>query len=187
MFIYSGLLKETPIRTMMIIACVINMIGAGTTVLYTLKITFGMSPLVFVVLTTTVTDTLYNAYTTLPAMVLFAKLIPESVESSMFALLTGIMNLSNLFLSKELGIFINSFVGVTESNLQRVWLLYAIQAGCCFVPMAFATGAGAEVQRPLATVVIGGVMTSTFLTLLVLPALYRWIEAGRELLSSSNR
>jgi cobalt-zinc-cadmium resistance protein CzcA len=41
-----------------------------------------------------------------------------------------------------------------------------------FVPMAVATGAGAEVQRPLATVVIGGIISSTLLTLLVLPALY---------------
>jgi len=41
-----------------------------------------------------------------------------------------------------------------------------------FVPMAIATGAGAEVQRPLATVVIGGIISSTILTLLVLPALY---------------
>jgi cobalt-zinc-cadmium resistance protein CzcA len=45
--------------------------------------------------------------------------------------------------------------------------------------MAFSTSAGAEVQRPLATVVIGGLVTSTLLTLLVLPALYCWIE-GRE-------
>jgi BT1 family len=99
---------------MMIVACFINMVGAGTTVLYVSGITFGLNPLAFVVMTTTVTDTLYNAYTTLPAMVLFAKLIPESVESSMFALLTGVLNLSNLFLSKELGIFINKFVGVTD-------------------------------------------------------------------------
>ena len=122
---------------MMIVACFINMVGAVTTVLYTRKITFGLRPLAFVVMTTTVTDTLYNAYTTLPGMVLFAKLIPESVESSMFALLTGLTNLSNLFLSKELGIFINSFVGVNEKNLDRIWELYAIQAGCCFVPMFF--------------------------------------------------
>lgn len=53
----------------------------------------------FVCLTSTVSDTLYNAFTTLPAMVLFAKLIPENVESSMFALLTGLLNLSNLFLN----------------------------------------------------------------------------------------
>jgi cobalt-zinc-cadmium resistance protein CzcA len=42
--------------------------------------------------------------------------------------------------------------------------------------MALSTGAGAEVQQPLATVVIGGLITSTTLTLLVLPALYRWSE-----------
>ena len=45
--------------------------------------------------------------------------------------------------------------------------------------MALATSAGAEVQRPLATVVIGGLVTSTLLTLLLLPTLYRWLEALR--------
>jgi cobalt-zinc-cadmium resistance protein CzcA len=45
-----------------------------------------------------------------------------------------------------------------------------------FVPMAISASAGAEVQRPLATVVIGGLVTSTILTLLVLPAIYRWFE-----------
>jgi cobalt-zinc-cadmium resistance protein CzcA len=48
----------------------------------------------------------------------------------------------------------------------------ALVASLGFIPMAVATGAGAEVQRPLATVVIGGVVSSTILTLLVLPALY---------------
>ncbi len=113
------------------------MTGAVTTVLYTKGITLGMSPLAFVFLTTTITDTLYNAYTTLPAMVLFAKLIPESVESCMFALLTGLMNFSNLFLSKELGILINKFVGVDTNTLGQLWELYAIQACCCFIPMFF--------------------------------------------------
>jgi cobalt-zinc-cadmium resistance protein CzcA len=49
----------------------------------------------------------------------------------------------------------------------------ALVAALGFVPMAFNTGIGSEVQRPLATVVIGGVISSTVLTLLVLPALYR--------------
>ena len=49
----------------------------------------------------------------------------------------------------------------------------ALVASLGFVPMALATGTGAEVQRPLATVVIGGLITSTALTLVVLPALYR--------------
>ena len=54
----------------------------------------------------------------------------------------------------------------------RPVLMTALVASLGFVPMAIATGAGAEVQRPLATVVIGGIISSTILTLLVLPALY---------------
>ncbi|MCA9571305.1 MAG: efflux RND transporter permease subunit, partial [Myxococcales bacterium] len=53
-------------------------------------------------------------------------------------------------------------------------LMTATVAGLGFVPMALATGVGAEVQRPLATVVIGGLVTSTALTLVVLPALAPW-------------
>ena len=52
----------------------------------------------------------------------------------------------------------------------------ALVAGLGFVPMALSTTSGAEVQGQLATVVIGGLVTSTLLTLLVLPAIYRWIE-----------
>jgi len=55
----------------------------------------------------------------------------------------------------------------------------ALVAGFGFLPMALSTSAGAEVQRPLATVVIGGLVTSTALTLLVLPTLYAWLERRR--------
>ncbi|OYX00524.1 MAG: CusA/CzcA family heavy metal efflux RND transporter, partial [Rhizobiales bacterium 32-66-8] len=63
---------------------------------------------------------------------------------------------------------------VREGALTRLRpvLMTALVASLGFVPMALATGAGAEVQRPLATVVIGGIISSTILTLLVLPALY---------------
>jgi cobalt-zinc-cadmium resistance protein CzcA len=63
---------------------------------------------------------------------------------------------------------------VEEGALTRLRpvLMTALVASFGFVPMAIATGAGAEVQRPLATVVIGGIVSSTILTLLVLPALY---------------
>ena len=66
-------------------------------------------------------------------------------------------------------------VAVEEGCLTRLRpvLLTALVASLGFVPMAIATGAGAEVQRPLATVVIGGIISSTLLTLVVLPALYR--------------
>lgn len=58
----------------------------------------------------------------------------------------------------------------------RPKLMTALVASLGFVPMAIAHGAGAEVQRPLATVVIGGIITSTFLTLVLLPVLYEWME-----------
>jgi cobalt-zinc-cadmium resistance protein CzcA len=56
----------------------------------------------------------------------------------------------------------------------------ALVASLGFIPMALATSAGAEVQRPLATVVIGGLITSTLLTLLILPTLYAWFEKDAE-------
>jgi cobalt-zinc-cadmium resistance protein CzcA len=55
-------------------------------------------------------------------------------------------------------------------------LMTALVAALGFIPMAISHGAGAEVQRPLATVVIGGILTSTLLTLIVLPSLYEWME-----------
>jgi heavy metal efflux system protein len=61
----------------------------------------------------------------------------------------------------------------------RPVLMTALVASLGFVPMAFNTGVGAEVQRPLATVVIGGIVSSTLLTLLVLPALYRLAHGRR--------
>ncbi len=70
---------------------------------------------------------------------------------------------------------------VMEGSLTRLRpvLMTAAVAALGFVPMALATGAGAEVQRPLATVVIGGILSSTFLTLVLLPVLYEWVEKKR--------
>ncbi len=59
-------------------------------------------------------------------------------------------------------------------------LMTALVAAIGFLPMALSTGAGSEVQRPLATVVIGGIVTSTLLTLIVLPTLYGMMEAWVE-------
>jgi len=67
-------------------------------------------------------------------------------------------------------------LAVTEGALTRLRpvLMTALVASLGFIPMALNTGTGAEVQRPLATVVIGGIISSTLLTLLVLPVLYHW-------------
>jgi cobalt-zinc-cadmium resistance protein CzcA len=70
---------------------------------------------------------------------------------------------------------------VYEGTLLRLRpvLMTAAVASLGFLPMALSTSAGAEVQRPLATVVIGGIITSTVLTLLVLPAIYPWFGAAQ--------
>lgn len=69
-------------------------------------------------------------------------------------------------------------IAVTEGALTRLRpvLMTALVASLGFIPMALNTGTGAEVQRPLATVVIGGIISSTLLTLLVLPVLYHWLH-----------
>ncbi len=73
-------------------------------------------------------------------------------------------------------------VAINEGALTRLRpvLMTALVASLGFIPMALATGTGAEVQRPLATVVIGGIISSTLLTLLVLPALYQWAHRKEE-------
>ncbi len=68
----------------------------------------------------------------------------------------------------------------------RPVLMTALVASLGFVPMALSTGTGAEVQRPLATVVIGGLISSTVLTLLVLPALYRIFQRDNDLKEVSS-
>ena len=77
---------------------------------------------------------------------------------------------------------------VTQGALIRLRpvLMTALVASLGFVPMALNTGTGAEVQRPLATVVIGGIISSTLLTLVVLPALYQWIHRREHLKSGDE-
>lgn len=143
MFLYNMFLKDWECRTMIISALFVNAVGSATTILYTRNITFGLSPIAFVFLTTTITDTLSNAYKTLPILVVFAKLIPENVESSMFAFISGLSNLASNYLAKELALVINSFVGCyyissTENNLSTtVWELYTVQLCCTALPLLF--------------------------------------------------
>jgi predicted RND superfamily exporter protein len=69
----------------------------------------------------------------------------------------------------------------------RPVMMTALVASLGFVPMALATGTGAEVQRPLATVVIGGIVSSTLLTLIVLPAIYRMWHRGGPIKEAESR
>lgn len=76
---------------------------------------------------------------------------------------------------RETGELLSAVVDGALIRLRPV-IMTALVASLGFVPMALNTGTGAEVQRPLATVVIGGIISSTLLTLLILPVLYHWIH-----------
>ena len=92
------------------------------------------------------------------------------------AVLNGLILLSYFNQLREQGRSIGEAVREGALTRLRPVLMTALVASLGFVPMALATGAGAEVQRPLATVVIGGILSSTFLTLILLPTLYEWLE-----------
>lgn len=94
------------------------------------------------------------------------------------AVLNGVVMVSYINELRQHGRTVDEAVALGAETRLRPVLMTALVASLGFVPMAIATSAGAEVQRPLATVVIGGLMTSTLLTLLLLPTLYRWIEGA---------
>ena len=95
------------------------------------------------------------------------------------AVLNGLVMLSFIRQLRADGVGLDAAIRDGALTRLRPVLMTALVASLGFVPMAFNVGAGAEVQRPLATVVIGGILSSTILTLRVLPALYRLVH-GRE-------
>lgn len=96
------------------------------------------------------------------------------------AVLNGVVMVSFINHLREEGKTVLEAVREGAETRLRPVLMTALVASLGFIPMAIATSAGAEVQRPLATVVIGGLITSTLLTLLILPTLYAWIEKDVE-------
>ena len=112
--------------------------------------------------------------------------IPFSISSAVgFIALSGVAVLNGVVMLSFVRRLRANGVPVHEALMQgcasrlRPVLMTALVASVGFIPMAIATGRGAEVQRPLATVVIGGIVSSTLLTLVVLPALYSIVHRGR--------
>lgn len=92
------------------------------------------------------------------------------------AVLNGLVMISFVRQLRTQGMPLSEAVREGALGRLRPVLMTALVASLGFVPMAFNVGAGSEVQRPLATVVIGGIVSSTLLTLLLLPVLYRWLH-----------
>jgi cobalt-zinc-cadmium resistance protein CzcA len=113
--------------------------------------------------------------------------IPMSISAAVgfialsgVAVLNGLVMISFIRSLREEGRSLDDAIHEGAMTRLRPVLMTALVASLGFVPMALATGTGAEVQRPLATVVIGGILSSTALTLLVLPLLYKLAHAGDE-------
>jgi cobalt-zinc-cadmium resistance protein CzcA len=111
---------------------------------------------------------------------LWARDIPLSISAGVgfialsgVAVLNGLVMISYIRSLREEGLPLDRAIHQGALTRLRPVLMTALVASLGFIPMALATGTGAEVQRPLATVVIGGILSSTALTLLVLPLLYR--------------
>lgn len=108
--------------------------------------------------------------------------IPLSMSAGVgFIALSGVAVLNGLVMLtfiKELRETLNIYLATWQGAILRLRpvLMTACVASLGFIPMALATGTGAEVQRPLATVVIGGILSSTLLTLVLLPVMYRWMN-----------
>lgn len=102
------------------------------------------------------------------------------IALSGIAVLNGLMIITFFNQLREQGADLKTAVWDGSLLRLRPKLMTALVASLGFVPMAISTGSGAEVQRPLATVVIGGIITSTFLTLVLLPTLYAWVERDRK-------
>jgi cobalt-zinc-cadmium resistance protein CzcA len=96
------------------------------------------------------------------------------------AVLNGLVMVSFITHLRQRGKTLDDAIEHGSLTRLRPVLMTALVAALGFVPMALAHGRGAEVQRPLATVVIGGILSSTALTLLVLPALYRLFHRPEE-------
>lgn len=95
------------------------------------------------------------------------------------AVLNGIVLIAHLNELKASNTNFKEIVIKGAADRLRPVLMTALVASLGFIPMAFNTGPGSEVQRPLASVVIGGLITSTLLTLLILPTLYYWMESKK--------
>ncbi|MFZ4986627.1 MAG: efflux RND transporter permease subunit, partial [Blastocatellia bacterium] len=95
------------------------------------------------------------------------------------AVLNGVVLISYFNKLRDDGRSISEAVREGARTRLRPVLMTALVAGLGFIPMALSTSPGAEVQRPLATVVVGGLVTSTFLTLFVLPLIYLIFERDR--------
>ena len=167
-------LKEASMRLSIITPLVLVLIGV---LLYLTFHSFRLTVLVFVAIPVAASGGVYA---------LWLRGLPFSISAGVgFIALFGVAVLNSLVWvsaaehRRQAGQAIEEVVRGTALSRLRAILMTAFVAAFGFVPMAFSHGDGAEIQRPLASVVIGGVITSTMLSTVVLPVLYPWFVQTR--------
>lgn len=169
-----------------------NLLSARNTLLIVVPICLGLILLLLYAALRSVTNALL-VFTGVPLaltggiLLLWLRDIPFSISAAVgfialsgIAVLNGLVLISSINHLRQKGVALGE--AVREGTLIRLRpvLMTALVASLGFVPMALASGTGSEVQKPLATVVIGGLISSTLLTLFVLPALYQMFSRNKD-------
>jgi Na+/melibiose symporter-like transporter len=127
---YERFLKKHEVRKLMRWNIFIGIVGTFISLMFAMRLNLalGISDIVFVIVSSIITDTLSTAFSQLPVLVLFAKITPKNIEATVFALFTGVLNLSAIVIAPNVGIIINkTFVGVTLASLDNYYKLVFIQ------------------------------------------------------------
>lgn len=175
-----------------------NLLSARHTLMFVVPVCLGLILILLFTAFKSMTDALL-VFTGVPLaltggiLALWLRDIPFSISAAVgfialsgIAVLNGLVLISSIDHLREKGIAFGEAIREGTMIRLRPVLMTALVASLGFVPMALATGTGAEVQKPLATVVIGGLISSTLLTLFVLPALYQMFARKDLNLAHSN-
>jgi hypothetical protein len=138
---YNKWFKHKEIRTLLKYSLLLSFLSQVLALAFILRLNvtwLGINDVTYILCTTALTDTLLLGLTQLPTLVLFAKITPNHIEATIFAVLTGMFNFVYTVLSPNMGILINKiFVGVTSQELDNFYLLAIIGIVCSLIPWTF--------------------------------------------------
>ena len=135
--VYAHCLKSLSIRWMMVIASFINFFASLGQVVFIRGFYFGLSPAWAYGFIELISDSFSQAFVSMPAMALVAKLIPPTIESALFAFFTGLANLNYHFIGRLTGNAFNLIYDVKKDDMTDFWRLLLIQAVCSLLPILF--------------------------------------------------
>jgi len=135
--IYHLCCLKFEIRFVMVFNICFMLFGKGAICLMLKGVTLGMSKFWFLMFSDSAIGEIYNILTFVPTAIVYGKMIPNNIESTVFSLLTGLNVFSNFFVNRMFGNFINRFVGVNKDNLEDLYTLYLISFFMSLLPLLF--------------------------------------------------